>query len=106
MKAKMIADYRKKPSRARQEAARRELDAYVDRELAKLSATRIGFDPAFPDTFVIERAGVYEASTTVVSSATPKPKEPLPMLAQPEREVTTFRGGKWAKPEKEQRRRR
>ena len=89
----MVADFRRKPSRARQEAVRKErevaLDRVVDEELRRAWNTPIvGVDFGFKDTepVVVER---------------PKPKEPLPMLKKPEREVTTFRGGKWAKPEPE-----
>lgn len=105
MKAKMIADFRRKPSRARQEAARKEHDAYVDRELAKIASIRFGMDYGFGDAAVVAiDPGV--PIGVAVAPAPPKSKEPLPMLKQPEREVTTLRGGKWAKPEKEPRRRR
>lgn len=96
----MIADFRRKPSRARRQAARRELEAYIDLELAKLSATRIGFDPGVPGAITLEQNGNYEVHSTRIT-VVPEPKEPLPMLEQPKREVTAFRGGKWEKPEKE-----
>lgn len=100
MSAKMIADFRRKPSRARQEAARKEREAHVERELDKIMGLmRFGIDYGMSNA---------EPLTTLTPLAfesleQPKPKEPLPMLEKPEREVTTFRGGKWTKPEKERR---
>lgn len=47
MSAKMIVEFRRKPSRARQMAAKRERDAYLDRIVQEeLKRAWFAFDPA------------------------------------------------------------